>query len=135
MTNIIVDRNLLEQVLKTLEAGPDVDPIFAGNTEDTLRAVLQESVEEPVATVVARHYIDGTYAGNALNWNSRNGEDDFPVGTKLYTTPPASKMRLIHHVFGEFREPLYQIRKAVMKGNSGEALQLLADLENQMFKI
>lgn len=47
----------------------------------------------------------------------------------------ASKMRLIHHVFGEFREPLYQIRKAVMKGNSGEAMQLLGDLEDQMFKI
>lgn len=43
--------------------------------------------QEPVATVVARHYIDGTYAGNALNWNGRNGEDDFPVGTKLYTAP------------------------------------------------
>lgn len=230
MTNITVDRNLLEQVLKALEAGPDVDPVFAGETEHALKAALEEPIEEPltdtyvqavpdkcdrivwrghyfhlpvnstskpveepvqetsaertlkrmgytdcggqfwkpplgtpaqlqepvawshinstsdtkwhprpvepvedtdnkaasirwqlcllaqteefsddvrnqigrgvwlidrlsaklqepVATVVVRHYIDGTYAGNALNWNSRNGENDFPVGTKLYTAP------------------------------------------------
>jgi hypothetical protein len=43
---------------------------------------------EPVATVAARQYDDGTYAGNALDWAGRNCEDDFPVGTKLYTAPP-----------------------------------------------
>ena len=115
----------------------DMIHILSDNIAE-LQQVLAEldkaEPQEPVATVVMRHYIDGTSA-HSLKWNSRNGEDDLPVGTKLYTTPPASEMRLIHHVFGEFREPLYQIRKAVMKGNSGEALQLLGDLENQMFKI
>ena len=49
---------------------------------------VQEPVQEPVAVVVARQYDDGTYAGNELNWAGRNCENDFPVGTKLYTAPP-----------------------------------------------
>lgn len=31
-----------KQALEALEAGPDVDPIFAGETEDALRAALVE---------------------------------------------------------------------------------------------
>ena len=46
---------------------------------------LAQPEQEPVATVVARQYEDGTYAGNALDWAGRNCEDDLPVGTKLYT--------------------------------------------------
>lgn len=58
-----------------------------------LRAALAQQAEpvEPVATVAARQYDDGTYAGNALDWAGRNCEDDFPVGTKLYTSPPQRK--------------------------------------------
>ena len=38
-----------QQALKALEAGPDVDPIFAGETEDALRVALAdfEPVQEP----------------------------------------------------------------------------------------
>jgi hypothetical protein len=50
-----------------------------------------EPEQEPVATVVARQYDDGTHAGNALDWAGRNCEDDFPVGTKLFTIPPHRK--------------------------------------------
>lgn len=50
-----------------------------------------EPQQEAVATVVARQYDDGTYAGNALDWAGRSCEDDFPVGTKLYTAPPQQK--------------------------------------------
>lgn len=52
------------------------------------REVMQQ---HPVATVVARQYDDGTYAGNALDWAGRNCEDDLPVGTKLYTAPPKAE--------------------------------------------
>jgi hypothetical protein len=53
---------------------------------DELEKLKQER-GEPVATVVARQYDDGTHAGNALDWAGRNCENDFPVGTKFYTTP------------------------------------------------
>jgi hypothetical protein len=36
------DRELMQQALEALEAGPDVDPIFAGETEAALRARLAE---------------------------------------------------------------------------------------------
>ena len=42
-------RTAAQQALEALEAGPDVDPIFAGETEDALRAALAEPVQEPVA--------------------------------------------------------------------------------------
>ena len=35
-----------QQALEALEAGPDVDPIFAGETEDALRAALAEPEPE-----------------------------------------------------------------------------------------
>jgi hypothetical protein len=57
------DREVMQQALKALEAGPDVDPIFAGETEAALRARLAEpetckpalQVEEvePVAWMLA----------------------------------------------------------------------------------
>jgi hypothetical protein len=45
MTTIIIDRAVVEQALEALEAGPDVDPIFAGETEAALRAALAETQE------------------------------------------------------------------------------------------
>jgi hypothetical protein len=57
------DREVMQQALEALEAGPDVDPIFAGETEAALRARLAEpetckpalQVEEvePVAWMLA----------------------------------------------------------------------------------
>lgn len=44
MTTITIDRDLLEQALEALKAGPDVDPIFAGETEEALRAALAQLV-------------------------------------------------------------------------------------------
>lgn len=92
MSKILIDRAVVEEVIATIEDSGEMMLAAIVERQDraveTLRAALAESVEEPAAaTVVARHYIDGTRAGNALNWNSRNGEDDFPVGTKLYTAP------------------------------------------------
>ena len=40
-------RTAAQQALEALEAGPDVDPIFAGETADALRAALAEPVQEP----------------------------------------------------------------------------------------
>jgi hypothetical protein len=42
---------------------------------------------EPVAVVIASEYEDGSHAGNHLEWCGRNEANDFPVGTKFYTTP------------------------------------------------
>ena len=59
-------------------------------TITSLRTALAQQAEpvEPVATVVARQYDDGTYAGNALDWAGRGCENDFPIGTNFYTSPP-----------------------------------------------
>jgi hypothetical protein len=41
-------RAAAQQALEVLEAGPDVDPIFAGETEVALRAALEQpNVEQP----------------------------------------------------------------------------------------
>ena len=44
------ERAVMQQALEALEAGPDVDPIFAGETEAALRAALaQEQAEQSSA--------------------------------------------------------------------------------------
>jgi hypothetical protein len=44
-------REAAQQALEALEAGPDVDPIFAGETEDALRAALAEPMDETTLDV------------------------------------------------------------------------------------
>ena len=78
-------RKAAEMALEALEG--DSLPFQLG-ARAALRQALAQPEQEPVATVVKRQYEDGTYAGNALDWTGRNSEDDFPVGTKLYTAPP-----------------------------------------------
>jgi hypothetical protein len=45
---ITLPRAAVQQALEALEAGPDVDPIFAGETEVALRAALEQPEQEPV---------------------------------------------------------------------------------------
>jgi len=84
------DKELMQQALEALELlsrlPTDNALDYADNAITALRERLAQPVQEPVATVVARQYEDGTYAGNALDWAGRNCEDDLPVGTKLYTS-------------------------------------------------
>jgi hypothetical protein len=96
MNTITIDRALVEQVLETIE-GLTRDRLFTaewagkhGATIAALHTALAQQAEpvEPVATVVARQYDDGTYAGNALDWAGRGCENDFPIGTNFYTSPP-----------------------------------------------
>ena len=62
--------------------------------QTALREALAEQAEqEPVATVVARGFDDGTRAGNTLDWIGRNCENDFPIGTKLYAVLVAADER------------------------------------------
>jgi hypothetical protein len=42
---ITLPRAAVQQALEALEAGPDVDPIFAGETEVALRAALEQPNE------------------------------------------------------------------------------------------
>jgi len=85
-------REAAQQALNYWESASFGDAVMVDKM-DALRAALAQQAEpvEPVATVAARQYDDGTYAGNALDWAGRNCEDDFPVGTKLYTSPPQRK--------------------------------------------
>ena len=57
---------------------------------EAARALLEAALKpgEPVAWVDGRWYEDGTRAGNTLVWSGRRAEDDFPVGTQLYTAAP-----------------------------------------------
>jgi hypothetical protein len=45
-------REAAQQALEALEAGPDVDPIFAGETIDALKTALEQE-QEPVAWVTS----------------------------------------------------------------------------------
>jgi hypothetical protein len=48
MDQVTVPRATVQEALGALEAGPDVDPIFAGETEVALRAALEQpNVEQP----------------------------------------------------------------------------------------
>ena len=49
--------------------------------------------QEPVAWAEQQFYADGTPNPCALlKWAGRKAEDDFPIGTKFYTTPPQRKL-------------------------------------------
>ena len=58
------------------------------NAVQILREALAQPEPEPVAIVVAAEYEDGSHAGHHLEWRGRNEANDYPEGTKLYTTPP-----------------------------------------------
>ena len=74
-------RKAAQQALGALKAGTDVDPIFAGETIDALRAALAQPEQEPVA------------------WINEHGHSDRgldaildPTGwTPLYAHPPQRK--------------------------------------------
>jgi len=59
---------------------------------------LAQPEHEPVAIVVERQYDDGSSAGNCLEWNGRNEENDFPVGTVFYTVPPHRQPLTDEHI-------------------------------------
>ena len=57
-----------------------------------LETQLAQPEQAPVAWTVQRCYDDGTpHPCRSLEWAGRNAEDDFPIGTKFYTTPPQRK--------------------------------------------
>jgi hypothetical protein len=68
-------RTAAQQALEVLEAGPDVDPIFAGETEVALRAALEQPEQEPLFVV----------EGGKLRPLRPALLND---GDKLYTHPP-----------------------------------------------
>lgn len=92
----MTDRQLMQQALEALEFDrftpeDETHRYYTKKAITALRTALEQPEQEPVATVVKRQYEDGTYAGNALDWAGRNCEDDFSVGTKLYTDPQPVK--------------------------------------------
>ena len=90
-------RTAAQQALKVLEAGTDVDPIFAGETEVALRAALVEPVK-PVAQVHPNHLKptdDGKPWCREVLLYSGDHNGDLSKGenyrVKLYTAPPQRK--------------------------------------------
>jgi hypothetical protein len=81
-------REAAQQALDALEAGPDVDPIFAGETEDALRAALVEPVQEPYCYV---YEYDGVFGLHRefypREYNGRKPDRTVP----LFTAPPQRK--------------------------------------------
>jgi len=102
-------RNLLECCLSWERDACVLGTVTARQAVTALRAALAQQAEpvEPVATVAARQYDDGTYAGNALDWAGRNCEDDFPVGTKLYTAPPQRPAESVPEPVGQLQEAAF----------------------------
>ena len=84
---LLIDRTLLEQALEALEAGPDVDPIFAGETQDALRAALAqqpEPVQEPYCRVYEYDSVFGLHRElYPREYNGRKPDRAVP----LYTAP------------------------------------------------
>ena len=59
---------------------------------DAIDALKALDNQEPVAWTEQQFFDDGTpHPCSALKWAGRNEQDDFPVGTKFYTTPPQRK--------------------------------------------
>jgi len=59
---------------------------------DAINALKELDKQEPVAWTEQQFFDDGTpHSCSALKWAGRNEQDDFPVGTKFYTTPPQRK--------------------------------------------
>ena len=92
MSKILIDREVVEQALEALESGPDVDPIFAGETITALRAALEQPEQEPVAW----HYVgirhDDTTHGPHLVWKPEYMDAMSAIkgakATPLYASPP-----------------------------------------------
>jgi hypothetical protein len=74
-----------QQALEALEAGPDVDPIFAGETEVALRAALEQPVQEPFGYI----WPTGRHPEFRYTQQMRDGV----AGMPLYTHPPRREWR------------------------------------------
>ena len=85
------ERSAMQQALEALEAGPDVDPIFAGETQDALRAALAqqpEPVQEPYCRVYEYDSVFGLHRElYPREYNGRKPDRAVP----LYTDPPQRK--------------------------------------------
>lgn len=101
-------RKAAQMALEALESGPDVDPIFAGETIDALRAALAQpeptrsqqirdagytrrprqlpKEDEPVAYMQTENFIDP----DGL-WDERKTFNCEGDGAPLYTAPPQRK--------------------------------------------
>jgi hypothetical protein len=87
MTKITIDRATVEQALEALEAGPDVDPIFAGETEAAIRAELAEPVQEPVGYLPA-YELDRLQSGHDGRLRSAKfGASVLDGDVAVYTAP------------------------------------------------
>ena len=74
-------RQAAQQALEALESGPDVDPIFAGETITALKAALAQPEQEPVGYV----YWSKGHASGAIDVQT------LKPGTPLYTSAAAQR--------------------------------------------
>ena len=56
---------------------------------DAIDALAEQPIQrkDAVGMIEGQMYEDGTRAHNIVHWATRNAENDFPVGTLLYTHP------------------------------------------------
>jgi hypothetical protein len=87
------DREVMQQALKALEAGPDVDPIFAGETEAALRARLAEPKRGPVAWGLFAKVGGGEFV---LQHPVRFSEEDAENDRSMYQSDTVIEIRPLY---------------------------------------
>ena len=98
MSKILIDRQVVEQALEAMEAGLDVDPIFAGETADALRAALAEH-QESWEHLMRYGYAPGNYMSRCHNCD----KIAYHVDKRAITCRPCAEVR---HAESQKTEPV-----------------------------
>lgn len=119
------ERAAMQQALEALEAGPDVDPIFAGETEAALRAALAQQ-PEPAQEPDFHGFMsaDGTQVD--LCFTPSVPRSDGTYATAYYTAPPQrppltdAEMRKLWSQYGYKSALCMRFARAIKRKVRGE---------------
>ena len=127
---------IAEKAIKEALAQPEQEPVAWEQFYPDIGKpkFVAKPEHEPVAWTEKQFFDDGTpHPCSALKWAGRNEQDDFPVGTKFYTTTPQRKPLTDEEIAVEraLDNLLYWTERAVNKGNANldieEAMQQYND--------